>query len=191
MYVLDFASSANKVSTDLVHLSPLGNAIYEIANSRFGEWKDHSLSIYVRDGDTWKIRMVYVNYDPQERRAIEPEVRQQIEAIVAKFDEAYSQNDEAALAALHTQDAVEIRSWAGAHYMHTGRHAVATQYETDFTSFPTLVTKIGVIYPIGNDLFATMDLTFGSLKAHAAKILIREADTWKIGMAYLTGSSGT
>jgi ketosteroid isomerase-like protein len=190
-YALDFASSTGKMATEVVQVSPLGDAFYEIANSNYGEWIDHSVTIYVRDGDTWKIRMIYANYNGQGKNAIDPEVHQQIEGILAKFDEAYNQDDHAAIAALHTRDAVEVRWWSGAHYLRTGRQAIATQYENDFRSYPKLVTKIGEMYPIGNDLLATMDLTFGTLKFHAAKILVREGSTWKVGMAYLTGSSGT
>jgi ketosteroid isomerase-like protein len=173
-FAFDFASSAGKMAIELVHLCPVGNAICEIAHSNVGDWKDQSAAIYVRNGETWKMCMVYVDYSPQEKNAIDPEVRQQIEAVLVKFDEAYNRDDQAAIAALHTQDAVEVRSWGGTNYLRTGRQAIATQYENDFRSNPRLVSKIGEVYP-----------------GHAAKILVREADTWKIGMAYLNASSGT
>jgi ketosteroid isomerase-like protein len=49
----------------------------------------------------------------QEKNTVDPEVRQQIEAVVMKYDEAYNKNDAAATAALFTQDAVEvIRTWS-------------------------------------------------------------------------------
>jgi len=147
--------------------------------------------IYVHDGESWKRCAVYVNYNPQEKNAVDPEVRQQIEAILMKFDGAYNKDDQAAIAALHTQDAVEARSWGGANYLLTGRQAIATQYANDFTSDPKRVTKIGEMYPIGSDICVIMDWTVGTLKGHAAKIFSRDADTWKIGMAYLNGSSGS
>jgi ketosteroid isomerase-like protein len=191
MFAFDFASSGGKMAIELVHLCPVGNAICEIAHSNVGDWKDQSVTIYVRDSDTWKMCMVYVNYSPEEKNAIDPEVRQQIEATLGKFDEAYNSDDQAAIAALHTQDAVEVRSWGGANYLRTGRQAIATQYDDDYRSHPKLVTKIGEVYPIGTDVCAMMDLTVGTLKGHAAKIFVRNADTWKIGMAYLEGSPGT
>jgi hypothetical protein len=49
----------------------------------------------------------------QEKNAVVPEIRQQIEAVFAQFQEAYNKHDAAAMAALHTQDAVEFRSWQG------------------------------------------------------------------------------
>jgi ketosteroid isomerase-like protein len=191
IFAFDFALGAGKMASELVQLCPVGNAICEIAHSNVGTWKDETMAIYVRDGDSWKRCAVYVNYNPQEKTAIDPEVRQQIEAILMKFEEAYNKDDQAAIAALHAQDAVEARSWGGAKYLLTGRQAIATQYANDFTSDPKLVTKIGEMYPIGSDICVIMDWTVGRLKGHAAKIFSRNADTWKIGMAYLNGSSGT
>ena len=50
----------------------------------------------------------------QEQNAVDPQVRQQIEAILMKFEEAYNKYDAAAMAALHAQDAVEVRAWVSA-----------------------------------------------------------------------------
>ena len=47
----------------------------------------------------------------QEQNAVDPQVRQKIEAVLVKFEEAYNNKDAAAMGALHTQDAVEVRSW--------------------------------------------------------------------------------
>jgi hypothetical protein len=44
----------------------------------------------------------------QEKDAIDPEVRQQIEALLKKYDEASNKQDAAAIAALFTPDAVEM-----------------------------------------------------------------------------------
>ena len=49
----------------------------------------------------------------QEQDTVDPEVRQQIEAAVLKYQEAYNNYDAAATAALFTLDAVEVggRRW--------------------------------------------------------------------------------
>jgi hypothetical protein len=47
----------------------------------------------------------------QEQNTVEPEVRQQIEALFKKLDDAYNENDLAAITARYTQDAVQVISW--------------------------------------------------------------------------------
>jgi hypothetical protein len=47
----------------------------------------------------------------QEKDAVDPEVYQQIEAALNQYDEAYNKHDAAAIAALLTQDAVEVLGW--------------------------------------------------------------------------------
>ena len=42
----------------------------------------------------------------QEQNTVDPELRQQIEAVLMKFDDAYNKHDAAATPALYTQDAV-------------------------------------------------------------------------------------
>ena len=44
----------------------------------------------------------------QEKNTIDPAVRQQIEAVNMKYDEAYNKGDAAAIVARYTQDAVEV-----------------------------------------------------------------------------------
>jgi len=57
----DFATNPGKMVNKLVQLYPIGNAICEIADTDVGEWKGQTVKIYVRVGDTWKIRMTYVD----------------------------------------------------------------------------------------------------------------------------------
>jgi predicted lipid-binding transport protein (Tim44 family) len=56
----------------------------------------------------------------QEQRAVDPKDRQQIEAVFMKLQEAYNKRDVAAIKALYTWDAVEVRSWAGVYSGSTG-----------------------------------------------------------------------
>src|SRR5260221_318578 len=46
---------------ELVALYPIGSAVCEIADSDVGGWKAQTVTIYVREGDTWKASMTYVN----------------------------------------------------------------------------------------------------------------------------------
>ena len=47
----------------------------------------------------------------QQQDTLAPEVRQQIEAVLMKFDEAYNKHDAAAIADLFIPDAVDVFRW--------------------------------------------------------------------------------
>jgi hypothetical protein len=49
-----------------------------------------------------------------EQNTIDPKVRQQIEAVLVKYGEAHNKRDAATIAALFTQDGVQVWDWAGA-----------------------------------------------------------------------------
>ena len=65
--------------------------------------------------------------------AVDPEVRQQIEAVLRKHEEAYNEYDAAAFAAGFTQYAVEL-SQGG---MARGREEIEERYAADLASHPT------------------------------------------------------
>jgi uncharacterized protein (TIGR02246 family) len=119
----------------------------------------------------------------QQKEAVAPEVRQQIEAVFTQFQEAYNKHDAAAMAALHTQDAVEFRSWQG---LASGREAIGKRFAFDFASGPgKMVNELVQVYAIGNDVCAISNTTVGTFKGHAVTIYVRDADSWKIRMAYV------
>jgi hypothetical protein len=60
----------------------------------------------------------------QEENAIDPEVRQQIEALIVELDEAYNRSDAAAIEALFTPDAVQVGEWESAGGMASGQQAI-------------------------------------------------------------------
>jgi hypothetical protein len=68
----------------------------------------------------------------QEQNTISPTVRQQIEAVFQKFQHAYNAQDLDTIAALHTQNAIELRSWEG---LATG-DAITKRFALDFTGSP-------------------------------------------------------
>jgi len=67
----------------------------------------------------------------QQQKAIDPEVRKQVEAVFTQFVDAYNKHDAAAVAALFSPDAVELRSWRG---LLSGEEAIRRMYEFDFAS---------------------------------------------------------
>jgi hypothetical protein len=108
----------------------------------------------------------------QEKNTVDPQVRQQIEAVFMQFQEAYNK-----------RDAVEVRSWAG---LASGRQAIERRFAFDFASGSgKMVNDLVQVYAIGNDLCAISDTTVGTFKGHAVTIYVRDADTWKIRTAYV------
>src|ERR1700738_1285046 len=76
----------------------------------------------------------------QEQNTVDPEVRQQIEAALTKFDEAYNKNDAAAPAApaaLFAQDAVEVWYGASEGGLASGQQAIEKRYATEFGARPS------------------------------------------------------
>ena len=85
----------------------------------------------------------------QEKDEISPQVRQQLEAFVAKYDEAFNKTDAAAVAALFTQDAVEVNPNGPAY----GKQAIEKRYSDMFQKWhPTdHLNTIERMYMIGKD----------------------------------------
>ena len=124
----------------------------------------------------------------QEQNAVDPEVRQQIEAVFMKFQEAYNNRDTATLAALHTQDAIEVRSWAASVRggLASGWQAIEKRFEVDFATNPGLmVNKLVQLYAIGNAICVIEDSDVGMSKARSVIIYVRDRDTWKRSVTYI------
>ena len=88
----------------------------------------------------------------QEQITVDPEVRQQIEAAVLKYQEAYNNYDATATAALFTQDAVEVvgSEMADAGSLASGREAIEKRYAAHFASSPNKSSlKLVQVYAIG------------------------------------------
>jgi len=122
----------------------------------------------------------------QEQNTVDPEVRQQIEAVRIKFDEAFKKHDAAALAALFTQDAVQV--WAGysGGAAASGQQAIEKRWAVELASSPTSVSKLVQVQAIGNDICTIEEYSTSSMghKGYVVTIYVRDADTWKISMAY-------
>ena len=119
----------------------------------------------------------------QEKDTVNPEVRQQIEAVLRKHEEAYNEYDAAAFAAGFTQYAVEL-SQGG---MARGREEIEERYAADLASHPTKQSfKLLQVYAVGDAICAISEFFHYNTqtKGHYAAIYVREGDTWKIRMAY-------
>ena len=119
----------------------------------------------------------------QEQNTVDPEVRQQIEAVLRKHEEAYNEYDAAAFAAGFSQYAVEL-SQGG---MARGREEIEERYAAHFASSPSKASlKLVQVYAIGSEVCAISERShsFRVGKGYQATIYVREADDWKIRMAY-------
>ena len=119
----------------------------------------------------------------QEKDTVDPQVRQQIEAVVKKLEDAYDRYDAAAFAAGFTQYAVEL-SQGG---MARGREEIEQRYAADLASHPSKQSfKLLQVCAVGDAICAISEFFHYNTqtKGHYAAIYVREGDTWKIRMAY-------
>jgi uncharacterized protein (TIGR02246 family) len=121
----------------------------------------------------------------QEQNTVDPEVRQQIEALLMKFGEAFNKHDPAAIAALYTQNAIRLESWWSEGAL--GQQAIEKSYAGMLASMPgEFIGKVVQVYPIGNDMCVITKDSEGALwKGYKTWICNRDADTWKIRMEYV------
>ena len=125
----------------------------------------------------------------QERNTVDPEVRQQIEAVGMQFIEAYNKHDAAAVAALYTHDAVRVDnpSGFGRGALIVGRKAVEKLFETDFTgswSSSPRVGKLVQMYAFEDSIASISEWSRAQYNGHSLQIFVRDPDTWKIHMEY-------
>jgi ketosteroid isomerase-like protein len=120
----------------------------------------------------------------QEQNTVDPEVRQQIEAAFMKYTEAYNKYDAAAVAAFYTQDAVEVLPETGGAAV--GQQAIEKRYAVMLASQPAKQSpKLVHMYAVDSDICAISDFSYHSIrKGHYLMVYVREADDWKIRMAY-------
>ena len=122
----------------------------------------------------------------QEQNAVDPEVRQQIEALITKQDEAFNKNDAAGCTAEYTQDAIEVWSWETAGGAAISQQAIEIRAAVRLKLNPAKrVRELVQVYPVGDQICAIseFDHPFGK-KSHCVEIYVRELDEWKVRMAY-------
>jgi ketosteroid isomerase-like protein len=125
----------------------------------------------------------------QQQKAVDAEVRQQIEAVFAEFQDEYNKHDAAAIAALYRPDAVELRLWRG---LLSGQEAIRRIFAFDFASGGgKMASELVQLCPVGNAICEIAHSNVGAWKDETMVIYVHDGESWKIGMAYLNGSSGT
>jgi uncharacterized protein (TIGR02246 family) len=127
----------------------------------------------------------------QEQNTVDPEVRQQIEAVGMQFIEAYNKHDAAAVAALYTHDAVRVDNppGMGRGALIVGRKAIEKLFETDFTgswSSSPRVGKLVQMYAFEDSIASISEWSRAQYNGHSVQIFVRDPDTWKIRMEYIS-----
>jgi ketosteroid isomerase-like protein len=123
----------------------------------------------------------------QEQNTVDPEVRQQIEAALTNFDEAYKKHDAAAIAALFTQDAIQVWAWETAGGVASGQQAIKKRFEAELAATPSITRKLVQVYPIGDEICAISRASVGRDPWNCVTIYVLELDEWKIRMEYWNG----
>jgi ketosteroid isomerase-like protein len=165
--------------------------------------KGYVSSITVREGDVWKKRMQMSNNQvglaisfavpafAQQKDTVDPQIIEQLDALGKKFDEAWNNNDAAALAALYTEDAVLVTD-TGPVY---GREDIQKHYSDLFKQvhFSNHISKRDQYSPhtvgtAGDEVWSSGErsLTYQvngggpiQLKGYWSNIQVREGDAWK------------
>jgi len=121
----------------------------------------------------------------QEQNAVDLQVRQQIKAVLVKYNEAVNKQDAAAIAALFTEDALQAWDSSGGVDSNSGKIAIQRSYELGWEKTP-FVGKVVQVYAIGNDIAAISEWSAGDWKAYKVWIFSRDINSWKIRLQYAT-----
>jgi ketosteroid isomerase-like protein len=122
----------------------------------------------------------------QEQNTVDPEVRQQIEVALMKFEEAFNKHDASAIAALYTPYAIQVGNWSDSDDTVSGQQAIEKTYAAEFASSPgDFVGKLVQLYAISNQMSVISEWKVGLFKGYIVRIYVRDADTWKIRLEYL------
>lgn len=118
----------------------------------------------------------------QVKEVTDPEIRQQIEAIDHKFDEACDNNDAAAVAALFTQGAVNVTPTG----VFSGQQAIEKYFAGIFQQWHVSdhINKLAHVYEFGSHLCTIGEWAFKATSqpegGYRTLVYSRENDNWKI-----------
>jgi uncharacterized protein (TIGR02246 family) len=121
----------------------------------------------------------------QQKDTADPQTAQEIRAFTMTYDERFNKNDAASIAALFTEDAVQVAPEG----LIFGRQAIEKKYADLFQHWhPTnIISKVDQVNAVGNHAWkvgewsCTMQTQNGPLpeKGYFASICVREGDAWK------------
>jgi uncharacterized protein (TIGR02246 family) len=122
----------------------------------------------------------------QEQNAVDPEVRQQIEATYTKRLDATNKQDAAAVAALFAQDAVLVNATGAGDALISGQEAIKEMFDVILAAGSAVSdARILQLYPVGNEICAITEFTWEHHQLlHTVTIYVREADEWKVRLQY-------
>jgi ketosteroid isomerase-like protein len=119
-------------------------------------------------------------------QTVDPKLRQQIEAIDAKFDEAFNKHDATAIAALYMEDAVLLTQ----HEVFSGREAIEKYFKSvlEGSSYSDHISKLDQVYTaFGVYPWATGTWTVKSgshnYTGFRFQVYLPEGGEWKINRA--------
>jgi uncharacterized protein (TIGR02246 family) len=133
----------------------------------------------------------------QLKDTVDPEIAQQIGALVAKFDEAFNRNDASGVAAFYTENGVNILPWGGAFH---GRPAIEKGFAGVFRSWrpSNQISRLDRLKVVGNEVRPSgrwSHTTYPTGSAPNSRegsftwIMVREGDTWKIRRSTFTDTT--
>ena len=121
----------------------------------------------------------------QEQNTVDPQVRQQIEAVLTNFDDAFNKHDAAAVAALFTPDAIQVWDFEGGGTV-SGQQAIEKTWAAEIEGgLGEFRSKLLQVYPILSEVAGISEWSHGVYKGYWSAIYVRDADTWKIRMEYV------
>jgi crotonobetainyl-CoA:carnitine CoA-transferase CaiB-like acyl-CoA transferase len=130
----------------------------------------------------------------QEKDTVDPQTRQEIEAVDTKLDEALNKNDAAAVAALFTEDAILLEPVDKAPErsgMFSGRQAIEKEFAQNFIDYHLTDNKgkLDQINPVDAGMWAvgewTQTVNFRHTGGYRAIFFVPDGDTWKIRKMFL------
>jgi hypothetical protein len=123
----------------------------------------------------------------QLQNTVDPKVRQEIEAVTKRMEEAYNKHDAAAWSAFFTEFGIHVWSFQ-AQGAADGLPAIKKKYEAVFASNPPPISfKVVQVYAISNRILAVVDYTdHQAVKGQALVIYsyVPDADDWKVRLFY-------